>query len=327
MRRGLVLGGGGLIGMAYHAGALKALADWGVDLARSDLVVGTSAGSIIGSYLAAGWKPTDFYDYALGKHLEAARRLRAREDEVSDLFVPLWQSRQERIRRTIGSFFALAASRPSWPVKGWTPATALRKAFPAGMYSTARTKERLGDDLPEEWPSRPLYICTTDLYTGKRVVFGHPDAPPARLADAVLASTAIPGMFPPVRIGDRHYVDGGAVSATSLDLAVDDGCGAILCVAPLGYRSEGELVVREPRLWPAVAVRQYFARTLRREVQQAREQGADVFVVRPWLSDLRDHGANSMRDFDRAALARAGRDGTLRLLDAHAEHPDRKSVV
>jgi NTE family protein len=137
----------------------------------------------------------------------------------------------------------------------------------------------------------------------------------------VRASTSIPGVFPPVRIGDRQYVDGGVVTATSLDLSVEAGCRSVICIAPLGYRREDEATVRDPRLWSSVLVRSLFARTLRREVLAARGAGVDVFVVRPWLTELKAHGTNSMRYFDRAALAASAREGTLRLLEASSEHP------
>ncbi|MDQ3645720.1 MAG: patatin-like phospholipase family protein [Actinomycetota bacterium] len=323
IKRGVVLGGGGLVGMGYLAGALQGLNDRGLDLASADLLVGTSAGSVIASYLAAGWAQSDFYEYAHGRHSKARSTLKDQKDEIRELFVPLWRSNADRARRTAGSFFAVAASRGYWRggAKGRSPVGALRHTFPSGMYSTERTRERLWEDLPSAWPRPGLFICAADLYSGARVVFGRDDAPEAPLPDAVLASTAIPGMFPPVRIGAKQYVDGGVVSATSLDLAVEEGCEAILCVAPLGYRGEGEATLRDPGLWPAMLVRQFFARSLAREVKEARAKGVEVLVVRPWLSELKAQGSNSMRHYDRVAVSDAARHGTTRFLDDNADHP------
>lgn len=323
MKLGLVLGGGGLVGMGYHAGALKALDESGLGIADADVIVGTSAGSIIGSYLASGWAATDFYEYGMGRHPRSTADQDEQKAEVRDIFIPMWHNRSERVRRSVGSFFALAASRGLWlgGRRGHMPHQLLRKTFPAGLYSTERTLERLREDLAEEWPDRPFYACAADLYSGKRVAFGSDDAPPAPLPLAVLASTAIPGVFPPVHIGDRQYVDGGVVSATSLDLAVDAGCEAILCVAPLGYRAEGPLPLSDPSMWSPMLVRSFFARSLRKEVRNARERGVEVLVVRPWISDLKQHGTNSMRHYDRAPLIENAREGTKRFLDENREHP------
>lgn len=307
--------------MGYHAGALKALEEWGVDLGGSDMIVGTSAGAVMGSYIAAGWTGADFYEYAHGRHPSSEQDEASQKDQVRTIFTPMWRSPAERARRSVGSAFAVAASRGYWnkAVRGRVPAGLLRKAFPAGLYSTEDTRFRLHGDLPERWPRDGVYICAADLYTGERVAFGAPGAPEATFPEAVRASTSIPGVFPPVRIGDRHYVDGGVVSATSLDLAVAAGCTSVVCVAPLGFRREEDSGARDPRLWSSVLVRSLFARALRREVVAARAAGVDVFVIRPWLTELRAHGTNSMRYFDRAALAASAREGTLRLLEDNAD--------
>ena len=319
MKLGLVLGGGGLIGMGYHAGALKALDEFGVDPTAADIMVGTSAGSIMASYMRSGWTPTDFVDYAHGRHPDAERDDSGNRDEVRRLFVPMWKGNSERVRRLIGSGFAAVSSRGYWGrIGGRVPGAWWRRNFPAGMYSTDETRERLTNDLPSEWPDRPTYICATDLYTGKLVAFGRKGSPKASLPDAVLASTAIPAVFPPVRIAGRSYVDGGVTSATSLDLAAADGCDVIVCIAPLGYRRDE--TPPSLRLFGPMIVRSMFARTLRKEVMAAREKGKDVFVIRPWLAELEAHGTNSMRYFDRVALVESAREGVLRLLESHRDH-------
>jgi NTE family protein len=203
--------------------------------------------------------------------------------------------------------------------RGRIPGRRLRHTFPAGLFSTTETRLRLQEDLPQSWPRDDVYLCAADLYTGQRVAFGHPDAPPAPFPDAILASTAIPGIFPPVRIGERQYVDGGIVSATSLDLAVQAGCEAIICIAPLGYRNEGGLA--EPKLWGPMLMRALFARTLKREVIEARGRGVAVLVIRPWASDLAELGTNSMRNFDRAAIVELSRRSATRVLEDQADHP------
>jgi NTE family protein len=315
MQRALVLGGGGLVGMGYHAGALKALAEWGVDAASADLVVGTSAGAVIAAYLASGWSAEDFYDYAHGRHPRSGEP----RDEAATVFQPLWYGPGERLRRGLGSLFAAASARGL--TLGVEPPRALRRLFPSGLYSTTATRLRLVEDLGEDWPARPLLICAADLYSGARVAFGSPGAPEAPFADAVAASTAIPGVFPPVRIGSRHYVDGGIVSATSLDLAVAAGCRSILCIAPLGFRADTRYSALDPKAWGPMLVRSPFGRVLRKEVRAARAAGAEVFVIRPWIGDLKELGSNSMRLTDRVRVAEGARRGTLRLLEEHGGHP------
>ena len=319
MKLGLVLGGGGLVGLGYHAGVMKALDEHGIDATTADLTVGTSAGSIVAAYLLAGWPQTDFYEFAHGRHPGATAEPAEQREEVRELFRPLWSSPAERARRWVGSAFAMASSRGLLLKR--KPPAALRRAFPAGMYSSAETRLRFHDDLPQEWPAGDLFVCAADLYTGERVVFGAPGAPGAPLPDAVAASTAIPGVFPAVAIAGRHYVDGGVVSATSLDLAADAGCNHILCVAPLGYRKDGPLPIRDPRRWGPVLFRSAFARALRREVRAARAGGVHVLVVRPYLSDLDQHGTNSMRHYDRVAVVEGARRGVGRLLESVPADP------
>jgi NTE family protein len=290
---GLVFGGGGLVGLGFHAGALEALAERGVDVSGADLIVGTSAGSIVASYLACG------------------REL----PESRPLFAPVWSSHSERVRRMIGSGFAMLSSRGLW--RGPQPTSFLRRTFPAGLYSTVDTRRKLAEDLSGSWPERSLYLCAVDLYTGKRVAFGAPGAPSAALPDAVMASIAIPGFFPAVRVAGRHYVDGGVVSATSVDLAAAAGCDAILCIAPLGYHNDLPL----NRSWTPIILRTAFTRSLRREVLAARAAGADVLVLRPYLSDVRAWGTNFMKVRDRMVVAEVSRKGVHRMLDERADHP------
>lgn len=317
------MGGGGLVGMAYHAGALKALEESGIDLGGADVIIGTSAGSVIGSYIGAGWSADDFFEYAHGRHPDVSKDPDDDREVVRQIFEPLWTTPSERVRRSVGSFFALASSRGIWhrASRGRMPFAYLRRMFPAGLYSTQRTRERLYEDLPAGWPREGLYICGADLYTGDLVPFGRAGAPACDLPEAVLASCAIPGVFPPVRIAGRQYVDGGAVSATSLGLAVEDGCETIICVAPLGYRNEGTVFVPDPHAWAPMLTRSFFARPLRREVHDARAKGVEVLVVRPWLDELKELGTNAMRHFDRGSVANAAREGTLRLLDEQSDHP------
>ena len=321
MTRGLVLGGGGLVGMAYHAGALQALHEEGYDAASSEFLLGTSAGSIIAAYLAFGWAQTDFYEYAHGRHANAWKDPSDAGEAQRQMFEPLWKNRRERVQRSVGSLYALASSKGILKrLDGVVPA-AVRRSFPAGLYSTQRSRERLREELGTEWPARHVSVVGVDLYSGQRRAFNSKEASPVPFADAVLASTAIPGVFPPVQLDGKQYVDGGAYSATSLDLAAEAGCESIVCIAPLGYRNEGALLAPDPRLWPAMLTRSLFARSLRREVKDARRDGVDVLVLRPWIDDLKDLGTNAMRQFDRGPVADVAKRSVKRQLEENRGHP------
>lgn len=320
MKRGLVLGGGGLVGISYHSGVLKALDDCGVEVKGSEVIVGTSAGALVAAYLASNWAAADFYEYSQGRHPSRSPA----ETEAASLrrFDPMWASVDEHARRAVGSLLAVAASRGLRPpgLRGDVPGGRLRDWFPPGMYSLQATRERVEADLPPEWPREGLHLCAVDLDSGRRVVFDK-SSEGVPFADAVLAAIAIPGFFPPVEIGGRPYVDAGVVSTTSVDVALGLGCDSILCIAPLGYRFDGLTSPRDPKLWPALAVRSLFARSLRRSLSQARERGVPVLVIRPGLTEVRSHGSNAMRRHDEAGIAEAARDGTLRLIEDNIDHP------
>jgi NTE family protein len=315
MKRALVLGGGGLVGMGYHAGALVALEEAGLDPRSSDLIVGTSAGAVVAAYLSSGWSPSNLYEYARERSPAAAP-----DAAPGPEFPPLWRTPRDRLRRVAGAVFLFAAARGYWArVRGSRPpGPRLRAAFPSGLYSSRATRRRLRSDLPAEWPRAGLYLCAVDLYSGRRVAFGAPGAPPARFPDAVLASAAVAGIFEPVRIGDRLYVDGGMRSATSLDLAVAAGCERIVCIAPLGWEPEDGISPYRAPFRKSVVLRSIHTRILNREVARARAAGVEVELLRPWLTELPGHGVNSLRDHDRAMVAEAARRNALRRLRAGA---------
>ena len=317
MAHALVLGGGGLVGIGYHAGALKALDESGVDVRAADLMVGTSAGAVVAAYLASDSSPAYLYDWALG------RFTRPEEDDLGKLFSPLWTSPQERARRTVGSFFAAASSRGLWRsgVAGRVPSSRWRRAFPSGMYSMEGTKARLRMDLPRDWPRQSLLLTAADLYSGERMIFSKTATPSLAFPDAVLASIAIPGVFPPVRVGNRHYVDGGIISTTSLDVAADAGCDTVICIAPLGYSSDVAWTARDRKMWPAMLARSLFARALERELREVKGKGVHVLVIRPGVTELRVLGFNAMKQHDRVAVTEAAREGTLRWLQENRAHP------
>lgn len=336
---GLVLGGGGTVGLAYHAGVLRALEEvGGVVPNDASLIVGTSAGAVVGAYLRSGWSTEDMWQLALGTHPSDAEltpgELAARNRAIME---PAWHDPLTLIRRGIGSAYVAGRSfvRPVPPFLLGRPAigaplvretlrslppvplpllrvpSALGRLFPGGLFAMTEGRRRFAEELPAEWPERPLWICAYDIDRGRRVVLGRPGrAPLATLAQAVSASCAIPGIYDPVRIGRLTLVDGGAWSTSNLDLAAKAGCGLIVGVVPMAFDTTGPLPAPLVQL-----VRRVPARMVVGEMDEARRRGAEVLLLRPSARELGLHGANLMRRSGWDAIARAAYESTASALD------------
>lgn len=286
MRVGLVLGAGGVMGGAWLTGALAALAEeTGWDPGTADRLVGTSAGSMMAALLAGGVPPWFMVAHSAGEVFEDV--LDARGELASDA------------DRAAGAVFRLAGvPRPvpgSLPLalsvlaRPWKHAPGAWMAWlPAGCVSNRPLQDTVRRAVADEWPAHPgLRVVTCDYATGRRVVFGAPDAPPAALADAVAASCAIPGFYRPVRIGGRRYVDGGVWSASNLDLLRDEGLDLVVCLNPMSSRDgvgHG----------PARLMRAAAGRRLGLEARRLREAGTEVVLVQPTREDLAVMGDNLM---------------------------------
>lgn len=299
MKLGLVLGAGGVVGLAYHAGVLHALEEeGGIKLASADLVVGTSAGAAIAAYLRSGWSTADLWDEALATGDD--------EQGWRQILAANFSSPLELVQRGVGSAYVMSRSVLRVPLPG-APAF-LRRAFPGGLFALGEGRERLEAELPATWPSRPLWLCAVDIVSGRRVVIGRGPEPNIGLARAVQASCAIPGIFPPVRVDHQVLVDGGAHSTTNLDLAVSAGCELIIGVAPMAY---------DPSSAPGRLVqlaRRVPARTLSQESAFARRQGSAVLLLRPSAAEVRAHGVNLMRGEGLDRTARDAYESTARSL-------------
>jgi NTE family protein len=300
--------------MAYHAGVLHALQEvGGFDPATADLVVGTSAGSVVAAYLRTGRTPTDFWLLALDQHPEleglggqdlAGEGLGRR----GDIMVRNFRNPIELSRRAVGSGFVLARSAVRMPAPRIP--RRLQSLFPAGLFAMVAGHRRFAEELPETWPERELWLAAVDITTGRRVVLGrgNPAGRPS-LRQAVLASCAIPGVYPPVRIGHHVLVDGGAGSSTNLDLASRAGCDVVICIAPMAYDP-----ARSPSRMQQL-VRRIPARSLKSEVEGARWHGTDVLLFRPSAAELSLHGYDVMRRTGLEAVAKAAYETTARSLE------------
>lgn len=289
-RRGLVLGGGGVLGGAWAVGALQAIEEvHGIDPRDFDVIVGTSAGSVLGALVAAGVSIDALRDHQRGEPITEG-----------PLAGYLWDyetatgGRRPSMPRLRGpGSVRLMASSLRHGLK--MPPTAVLSAFmPVGNGSLERVGHLIDAITPfGEWSPHPaLWIVALDYEAGHRVVFGREDAPPAPLADAVMASCAIPGWFEPVTIDDRTYIDGGAWSATSADVLVGRGLDEVYVVAPMvSFETDepGTLLTRLERRW-----RGSVTRRCESEVDELRKDGARVTVLGPGREDLQAMGGNIM---------------------------------
>jgi NTE family protein len=270
----LVLGVGGTLGEAWLRGLLSGLESAsGLDFRECEYFVGSSAGSIVAATLAAGRRPQ------AGDRAGRAWAAAAPEPDAA----PGVLGRAARCAGRLG----VAAARPFAPIalSGAAPAgRAVRAAALRAVPQATRSLGRLGnhlDSLGARFDGR-LRISAVDRASGRRVMFGAPGAPPAAVSRAVLASCAVPGVFAPVRIGDRDYVDGGVWSPTNLDAAPAGRGSSVLCLVPTAL--EGGIAPLRAFSLAAVAA----------ETLALRARGAEVRTLLPDDASAAVMGRNLM---------------------------------
>jgi NTE family protein len=235
----LVLGGGGFTGGVYEIGALRALDLLSVNrtVNEFDVYVGTSAGAFVAAAVANGVTPEEMMRVIVQQVPTSFPDAR-----VSSLLRPNYG---EFVRKGVLVPFRVAQLvrsliRDLGEVSAVDIGIGLAEALPSGLY-TGKGIERyvrtiLSDpDRTDDFRllQNELYLVATDLDTCERIVFGAADWDDVPISTAVAASSALPMIYKPVRVKDRELVDGGIVSTTNLDIAVEAGAKFIVVVNPL----------------------------------------------------------------------------------------------
>jgi NTE family protein len=213
-KNALVLGGGGIAGIAWETGVLRGIADESPTAARvlldSDVLVGTSAGSSVAAQISSGLAIEDLFErqiQANSAEIDPGNGI----DTVVELFLQAVADPHSTVtqkRQRIGAV-ALATETVAEPVR----------------------RDVIAGRLPSRhWSDRVLRVTAIDIDTGKLVVFDRDSG--VKLVDAVTASCAVPGVWPPVTFGERRYMDGGIGSTINLDVAGD--CDMAVVLVPAG---------------------------------------------------------------------------------------------
>ncbi|MEO9321871.1 patatin-like phospholipase family protein [Nocardioides sp. C4-1] len=269
-KRALVLGGGGITGIAWETGLLHGLAEAGVDLTTADRVVGTSAGSIVGAQITSDIGLPELY-----------RRQLLSPAELGDT-APLAAIAPTVLLRFGASLLTARGDveRFGRGVGAQSIALARRGKVPAVAERYEQVDQRIHGLT---WNERDLVVTAVDARTGELAAFGpHGDEPDVSLEDAVNASCAVPCVYPPIPIGDRVFIDGGARSGANADLAA--GFDPVVVLSP-GDRSIGP--IRSAR-------------------QQLEALGVRHLVITPDEGALAAIGKNVLDPAARPPSARAG---------------------
>ena len=289
-KKALVLGGGGPVGIAWESGLLTGFAEAGVDLSDADFILGTSAGSFVGAQLAMGAQPASLAApfLAMGDAPKTPRPASA---------APRDPARPAPDLTVLMRKMAEAASgvRPAQEVRAEIGAWALEQS-PMSEDAFIQSFGRFLAELPADaWP-RKGYACTADdAETGAFRLWDQ--AAGVGLARAVASSCSVPGIYPPITIDGRRYIDGGMRSAVNADMA--SGYEMVVVVAIRVAAGAGEAAQR-------------MRQALDAEIQVLKDGGGRVELVTPDDASVVAFGPNLMDRRRRPGAAQAGRDSRSR---------------
>ena len=327
----LVCAGGGVTGAVYEIGCLRALDELlGPKLRELDLYVGISGGAFVASLLAAGVSPREMYDEAI---LPSRGTLGAASADVFRWSAPELVRRIGQAPRVLAGALrtSLSPDGHGWSDLAWS----LFQLLPAGLLTTEGIREylervfraRLGRDRFARL-RRELNVVAVDLDSGEAVAFGkrrHRDVP---ISTAVAASTALPGLYRPVRIKGRDYVDGGVRKTAHINLAIQSGASLVICINPivpyLNDTSKGALAGHLSNRGVTWVLDQVMRIVLHGRMAYGMERYArehpdvDILLLQPTRDDVRMFGYNIMRTSARRVVAEHGYRTALAFFRRHA---------
>ncbi len=324
----LVLGGGGFTGGVYEIGALRALDLLSVNrtVNQFDIYVGTSAGAFIASLCANGVTPEEMMRVVTRKG-----PLPFRDIDLGDLLRPniVEATRKGAVLpfRALSLIRQLVRQRAE--VSLMDLALGLAEALPSGLYTGAGIESYMRKVLSD--PDRSddfrmleneLYLAATDLDTCERIVFGGDGWDDVPISTAVRASTALPMVYSPVMVKERELVDGGIVSTTNLDIAVEAGARLVLVVNPIvpyvNDFSHEVMTWRGPRSrrvsdmgFPQIGYQSFKLLAYQRLHEMARRweeryPGVDIVLIEPAPDDRLMFETSMMNFASRVEIARHG---------------------
>ena len=318
-RTALVCAGGGVTGAVYEVGCLRALEDiLGRSVLDLDLYVGVSGGAFVASLLASGISPAEMYD-------EVASRNRSPFGVPA---APLFRlGAGEFVRRSLQAprvlTEALLCAIRGEGKNTFDVALSLFELLPAGLLDNSGVQEYLEslfrahgradrfDDL-----ARELYVVAVDLDSGDAVAFGDEGRCDVAVSRAVQASTALPGLYRPVRIGARDYVDGGVKKTAHINLAIQHGAELVICINPivpiLNDTDHGPLKGHLSNKGVTYVLDQVMRIMLHGRMQygleryKAEHPEVDILLIEPTREDMRMFNYNIMRYGARQIVAEHG---------------------
>lgn len=265
--RALVLGGGGVAGISWELGILLGLHDAGIDVRGADIIIGTSAGSAVGAQIASGTDLASLFAAQLTPVEQSKERL------VAFDFAQMMEAFSQ-------------AAKEAWPDSKAMRAKIGTYALTVPTISEAERRAIIEARLPvHTWSQRHLLIVAVDTETGEEYIIDRASGVP--LVDAVAASCAVPGIWPPVTIAGRRYMDGGMRSATNADLA--RGYERILILNPMGANANT------------------FGTGPAEEAAALEREGSQVLVIAPDAASAAASGLNPLDPATREPSALAGR--------------------